>query len=269
MFFLIKSALSKTGKLLETAKENVIAQGYEFVKGNSRGKLKDNSGSESQNKRRKIDKDEREKEIKDTTEILKNMQEQISFKQLRLQKQKSINDFSKCDQISGEIRKLLNEKKVLEKQLKRLEKKDAKSKWYHSTKQKEKSKIGESHQKGKRQKLDVAKMLKKESDVSTSMSTSVSDSNESQDTIILSADESDEVPIVSPLKQSDSMDFNPYIEQSQPYHHEEYDDTGDESSQELFSQQVHKDVDKRSNLQRKERDDIEQDELATVDQDFL
>ena len=39
------------------------------------------------------------------------MEEQVEFKRLHLRKQKSINDFSKCEKISGEIIKLLNEKK--------------------------------------------------------------------------------------------------------------------------------------------------------------
>jgi hypothetical protein len=37
------------------AKENVIAKGFEFVKGKSRGKSQGNSSSESNNKRRKIE----------------------------------------------------------------------------------------------------------------------------------------------------------------------------------------------------------------------
>ena len=114
------------------AKENVIAEGFQFVKGKSRSKTHESNGSESENKRRKMDKEERAEEIKNMSDILQNIKEQIEIKQLNLRKQKCLNDFSKCDQISGQIGKLLNEKKVLEKQLKHLQKKESKSKWYHS-----------------------------------------------------------------------------------------------------------------------------------------
>ena len=69
------------------------------------------SGKES--KRKKTDKDERAKEIQNTSDILKNIQEQIEIRQLHLRKQKSLNDFSKCDQIVIEMGKLMNGTKDL------------------------------------------------------------------------------------------------------------------------------------------------------------
>jgi hypothetical protein len=88
------------------------------MKGKSRGKSEGNSSSEGNNKRRK-----REKEITDTSQILKNIEEQIEYKHLRLKRHKSLNKYFKCDQILGEIIKLQNEKKILEKQLNKWEKK--------------------------------------------------------------------------------------------------------------------------------------------------
>ena len=207
------------------------------MKGKSRGKSEGNSSSEGNNKRRKIEKDEREKEITDTSQILKNIEEQIEYKHLRLKRHKSINEYFKCDQIMGEIIKLRNEKKILEKQLKRVEKKDAKSKWYHNRKDKEKKEnktTGESKRKGATKSLDIAQMLRKESDVSTSTSAGVSDSNESlPDTIILSPDErDDDMTIISPSKF-------PLDDANQPpafVDHADSDEAGSESP-DLFSQQ--------------------------------
>ncbi|CAB4029569.1 DNA fragmentation factor subunit alpha-like [Paramuricea clavata] len=181
----------RKGKLLKKAKETVISQGYEFVKGKSRARSLSDMDSGKESKRKKTDKDERAKEIQNTSDILKNIQEQIEIKQLRLQKQKSLNNFSKCDQIVGEIGKLMNEKKILEKQLKHMEKKEAKSKWYYNKKGSEKRKSGESKQKGKRKSFDIAKMFKNASDISEHTLTSTSDSNESFDTLIVSSDETE------------------------------------------------------------------------------
>jgi hypothetical protein len=105
----------------------------------------------------------------------------------------------------GEIIKLRNEKKIIEKQLKRMEKKDAKSKCYHNSKDKEikdNKTGGESKRKSATKTLHIEQMLRKESDVSTSTYAGVSDSNESlPDTVILSPDQrDDDVTIIAPSK---------------------------------------------------------------------
>ena len=143
------------GKLLEKAKENVINKGYNFVKGQSRGCSRptgDSSGSSSgdqQRKRPKLEQDERQREIQSIKEIISNINEQLQFKKLCLQKQKSLNLFATCDQISEEIRKLMNEKKIQEKQLLLLEKKEKKSTWYRN---KNAKKSIEIYEKGKERK---------------------------------------------------------------------------------------------------------------------
>ena len=91
------------------------------MKGTSRRKSQDSSSSEGNSKRKKIDKDEREKEIEELSKAMKDIDEQIEYKQLHIKRQKSIHEYSKCDQIMGEIIKLRNEKKIQEKQLKRME----------------------------------------------------------------------------------------------------------------------------------------------------
>lgn len=234
-------------------------------------------GSSRENKRRKIDKDERGKEIQNMSDIIKNIKEQIEFKQLHLRKQKSLNDFAKCDQISEEIRKLMNEKKILEKQLKHMEKKEAKSKWYYNTKGKEKSKTGKSQQKDKKKTFDFAKMWKKDNVVSASTSTSTctSDSNESGDTLILSSD--NEVTDVMPSTPT----CTPYVHpgslheenQSPALSSQHVDEEAGNQSPTLFGQQVDEEVFKpvgeHIQLQIKEPNDDAQEQMATVDKDFL
>ena len=142
----------------------------------------------------------------------------------------------------GEIIKLRNEKKIQEKQLKRMEKKNAKSKWYHNRKDKEKKgyKTGESKRKRATKTLDIAQVFRKESsDVSPSTSAGVSDSNESlPDTVILSPDEADdEVTIIPPLK-SPLDDVN----QPPPFiNHSDSEEAGSQSPK-LFSQEVNKEA---------------------------
>ncbi|CAB3982276.1 Hypothetical predicted protein [Paramuricea clavata] len=223
------STTNTMGKLLKKAKETVISQGYEFVKGKSRARSLSDMDSGKESKRKKTDKDERAKEIQNTSDILKNIQEQIEIKQLRLQKQKSLNNFSKCDQIVGEIGKLMNEKKILEKQLKHMEKKEAKSKWYYNKKGSEKRKSGESKQKGKRKSFDIAKMFKNASDISEHTLTSTSDSNESFDTLIVSSDETEGgIEAAADIPQ-EAEDHSPDLFSQQ-------EETGNQSP-DMFSQQ--------------------------------
>ena len=169
------------GKLLDKAKENVKNQGYNFVKGFSRGSSGESSG-EQRNKRKKVDKDERQKEIKSTKEVIDNINEQLKFKQLRLEKHKSLKEYGKCDTISEEIRKLMKEKKIQEKQLSLLGKKEEKSNWYHK-KRKNQVKMTDKTvgtNKGTKEK-SLLKLWKSDSSVS-------SNANDSEDTVTLSSD---------------------------------------------------------------------------------
>ena len=171
--------------MLEKAKEIVIKKGYKFVKGQSRGsskELSDNSGGEQRHKRKKIDKNERLKEIQSIKDVINNINEQLQFKKLRLQKQKSLNQFSICDQISGEITTLMKEKKIQEKQLSLLEKREKKSAWYHTKRRKNQSTSSNKKNKGQ----DLRQMWKNKS--SSTSNINVSDSNESGETVIVSSD---------------------------------------------------------------------------------
>ncbi len=180
------------GKLLEKAKENVINKGYNFVKGQSRGCSRptgESSGSSSgdqQKKRPKLEQDERQREIQSIKEIISNINEQLQLKKLRLQKQKSLNLFATCDQISEEIRKLMNEKKIKEKQLLLLEKKEKESTWYRNKNAKNQSKSTKKGKKGR----DLRELWKSgPSGSGTKMNKiQTSDSNDSECTLVSTSD---------------------------------------------------------------------------------
>jgi hypothetical protein len=66
--------------------------------------------------------------------MLTNVESQIQMKENRMEKAKSVKDFKLCDQLIGDVRALLREKRECEKQLAALKKVEEKSKWYHKRK---------------------------------------------------------------------------------------------------------------------------------------
>lgn len=114
-----------------------------FKKGYSRSSNSSNSDSETpppKLKRAKRDSDERKKEVDNLTSLIENVKSHLKIKQKRLEKAKSVKDFKQCDQLTLEIRTLLKEKSDHERQLTAIQKKEAKSLWYHKTKSSKKEK---------------------------------------------------------------------------------------------------------------------------------
>ena len=68
------------------------------------------------------------------------MKSHLQIKQKRLEKAKSVKDFKQCDQLTLEIITLLKEKSDHERQFTAIQKKEAKSLWYHKTKSSKKEK---------------------------------------------------------------------------------------------------------------------------------
>lgn len=120
---------------------------YTFKKGYSRSSNSSNSDSETpppKLKRAKRDSEEREKEVDNLTSLIENVKSHLQIKQKRLEKAKSVKHFKQCDQLTLEIRTLLkkntSEKSDHERQLTAIQKKEAKSLWYHKTKSSKKEK---------------------------------------------------------------------------------------------------------------------------------
>ena len=152
---------------------------YTFKKGYSRSSTSSNSDSETpppKLKRAKSDIEERKKEVDNLTSLIENVKSHLQIKQKRLEKARSVKDFKQCDQLTLEIRTLLKEKGDHEKQLTAIQKKEAKSLWYHKTKSSKKEK------KPKTEKV-VNKPLTKVLFKDTSAAKVVTSSNETTSTV--------------------------------------------------------------------------------------
>ena len=108
-----------------------------FAKGKSRA-TGSQSDSDDAPKRKRMDADERAREIKVLQENSASLESRIQFKNQMLNKARSVNNFKLCDEISGDIIKIRKEKRVAEKHLAALQKKQSKSLCYHSKKSEKK-----------------------------------------------------------------------------------------------------------------------------------
>ena len=116
---------------------------YTLKKGYSRSTTSSNSDSEApppKLKRAKRDSEERKKEVDNLTSLIEKVKSHLQIKQKRLEKAKSVKDFKQFDPLTLEIRTLLKEKSDHERQLTAIQKKEAKSLWYHKTKSSKKEK---------------------------------------------------------------------------------------------------------------------------------
>ena len=85
--------------------------GYKFKKGYSRSKSAIENSSDDGKKRAKVNKEERQNEIKHTETTLTNVESQIRMKENRMEKVKLVKDFKVCDQRIGQGKALLKEKR--------------------------------------------------------------------------------------------------------------------------------------------------------------
>ena len=120
----------RRGELKMNAEERARAS-YIFKKGVSRSQF---STDEKAPKRQKVSADEREHKIISISSDIEILNKQMIAKQNLISKANATKDFQLCDKTYKEIRELMREKGKLEQQLKVLQKKEAKSKWYRKTK---------------------------------------------------------------------------------------------------------------------------------------
>ena len=112
--------------------KKVIQDGYAFVKGESRSKV-ERSKSPAKN-RAKLS-----SEVDSLHETLKVLKNRIMSKNQQPQKEKSMNNYKKCDEISEKILEIQREKKSVDRQLTVLVKKEGKTQWYLSDKSRKSS----------------------------------------------------------------------------------------------------------------------------------
>ncbi len=144
------------GNLLILARQKVASDGYLFAKGKSRScSSQSESDDSSKAKRQKTDADQRAREITLLKENLSTLESRLKYKQQMIDKARSVSNYKQCDEISADIINVRKEKRNVERQLASIEKKQAKSEWYHSKKHKKsrnkklEAKGGNLHQQGK------------------------------------------------------------------------------------------------------------------------
>ena len=113
----------------------MTTNGYLVKKGHSRSKHKSSGSDEPSCKRKKIDAEERAREIKLLQDNLETLDSRLRIKQQLLEKARSHNNFKQCDEILLDMIKVRKERAVIQNQLLVLEKRVKKSSWYHKKKQ--------------------------------------------------------------------------------------------------------------------------------------
>ena len=100
------------GDLLNKAKEKVMLDGYQYVKGKSRSKSATETESEGPSKKRaKTNSEMRSREINLLEENLKTLTNRLSFKERQLDKERSMQNYKQCDLISGKMMKIRHSRK--------------------------------------------------------------------------------------------------------------------------------------------------------------
>lgn len=123
--------LRKRQALVDAAREEIIEQGFQFVKGKSRSKKTLAATEEPMPKRQKLTQDVREKRLKDIEEDMADVKERISFKE---KSYLAVSDYRRCDEIKEETIQLKRQLRSLEAEKKRLATSSRQSKWYYRKK---------------------------------------------------------------------------------------------------------------------------------------
>ncbi|KAJ7331110.1 hypothetical protein OS493_020811 [Desmophyllum pertusum] len=145
-------------------------------------------------KKRKIDAEERAREMKLLQENLETLTNRLRFKQQLLEKAKSLKNFKQCDDISGQIVEVRRERATTEIQLGVLQKREAKSVWYH---------------KGKNTTKKESPRVKKEPTATLERYSCTASTSSTASTVILSGEEEDNsveegTPTLTTLKKCSS-----------------------------------------------------------------
>ena len=125
--------LTNQGELLQKAREALLARGkYQFKKGRSCSKILDDNSAkcECRLKRVDVDKEARKVRITEIEESIKDIDDEISFKEKRQSQAATVHDYRQCDEISEWLSSVKEKRRLLQHELNLLRKKDMKAKWY-------------------------------------------------------------------------------------------------------------------------------------------
>ena len=127
--------------------------GYQYKKGKSRSKVF--GEGEVPVKRPKLDQGLRVERIAQIQEEVATINQQITFKQKRIDAAIEIKNFKLCDSLSNEIDELQQRRRELHSELKLLQKKDKKARWYQDKKRLVSSSDSESSSPSKRRSVSI------------------------------------------------------------------------------------------------------------------
>ena len=122
--------IAKKGVLLNMAQEKVRNSGYQFKKGKSRSKKA--ASQAPLPKRTKITPDLRAQRISYLQEDIKDINDQLSFKQKRCDIAASVENYKLCDMLKEEMISLKVQRRERESELLQYRKKEKKSQWHRS-----------------------------------------------------------------------------------------------------------------------------------------
>lgn len=124
-----QSLLLNRDKLFKESREKVKADGYTFAKGKSRANVVDEP-----KKRAMTTNDQRAEFIELLNQEILAKQNQIRFKEHRVEKAKTSKSWEMCDTLTGEVSKLRKEVFEAQQQIKQLQRKQSQSLWYKKQK---------------------------------------------------------------------------------------------------------------------------------------
>ena len=116
--------------LLDVSRKKLDESGYCYKKGKSRSKRLSSDDECSLNKRSKITKEIRLARIAELQEQIKDKKEQVEYKELRREAAKNVHNYKECDKLTEQISILKADRRRLELELTALTKKQKKSEWY-------------------------------------------------------------------------------------------------------------------------------------------
>lgn len=120
--------ICKCGTLLDLARKEEHDSGYVCKKGKSRSKTF--GTCEDTPKRQKFDCDYPQRRMKELEEDLVGINKRISIKESRCEAEAAVKNFKLCDQLSDEVAELKKQRREKEAEVRELQKKEGKSKWY-------------------------------------------------------------------------------------------------------------------------------------------
>ena len=164
--------LKKRQLLIDTARAQIIADGFQFVKGKSRSRRDQQCDEEPTPKRPKFSQSFRENRMLQIEEDLQDLNDRIGFKDKRITAALNSKEYKKCDEIKEEVTALKHKRRELEAERKHLQKSSRQSEYYFKKKNSKQSsstsEMESSEESRKETDSSVARMITPESSAASS-----------------------------------------------------------------------------------------------------